>query len=408
MLSSLLIGLVLLILFAAALAPLESLGWYAGWYQTDEVPDAERMALAHTAATAHPAPQADAYVVYLSGIGAIAGDSIPDEEWPFLERLAARIPHARLTHDVFPYSVTNTGLTVQRIFARLWQWIERYRIAKPNGLLPFLINLRNLLQVLVSADKRYGPVMNYGLSRAIIANLHEHGYDLRQRKPIVVIGSSGGGQMAVGAALFLRHITGAPIYVISLGGVIASDPGLDAVEHLYHLYGSHDSVQALSDKVFPGRWPWATGSEWHRAVADGRITMHNLGPLNHNLQEHYFDDTARLPDGTTYLNATVDAIGAIVDTLQHGANGASHWSPEPCGALSARCGSVGTRDAPCTVERERRKHQIIRCFLLSPYPSAFPSLTRIPSPDPFNFMTATDHTTTNRKVFVDHCSYQIR
>jgi hypothetical protein len=317
MLTSLLIGIVLLILIAAALAPLESLGWYAGWYQTDEIPDAERIAAARSAAArrTEPAPQATAYVVYLSGIGAIAGDSIPDEEWPFLERLAARIPQARLTHDVFPYSVTNTGLTVQRSFARLWQLIERYRFKKPNGLLPFLINLRNLLQVLVSADKRYGPVMNYGLSRAILINLHEHGYDLYQRKPIVVIGSSGGGQMAVGAALFLRHITGAPVYVISLGGVIASDPGLDAVTRLYHLYGSHDTVQALSDKVFPGRWPWAAGSEWHRAVAAGRVTLQELGPLNHNVQEHYFDDTAHLEDGTTYLNATVAAIGVIVDSL---------------------------------------------------------------------------------------------
>lgn len=323
MLSTLLIGLLLLILAAAALAPLESLGWYAGWYRTDDVPDAGRMALQRElqAGAAPPAPQADAYLVYLSGIGALSGTSIPDEELPFLERLAARAPRAVLTHDVFPYSVTNTGLTVHRAFARFWRWLERYRVARPSGALPFLINVRNLLQVLVSADTRYGPVMNYGVSREIVRSLHARGYDLRQRRPIVVLGSSGGGQLAVGAALYLRHITGAPIYVISLGGVIASDPGLDALAHLYHLYGSRDKVQALADKVFPGRWPGAAGSAWHRALAEGRVSLIEVGPFEHNMREHYFDDAARLPGGQTYLDTTVEAIGAIVDALAAGRGG---------------------------------------------------------------------------------------
>lgn len=315
MLLTLLLGLVLLVLLAAFQAPLEALGWYAGWYKTDEVPDAERLLRNETAETVIAGPQAKVYVVYLSGIGAISGDSIPDEELPFLDRLAQRIPTALLTHDVFPYSVTNTGLTIQRTFSRLWRWIEERRIAHPSGLLPFLINLRNLFQVLVSADKRYGPVMNYGVSREIIRSLREHGYDLRQRRPIVLVGSSGGGQIGVGSALFVRHMTAAPVSVISIGGVIASDPGLDALEHLYHLYGEKDNIQSLGEKVFPGRWPSAVDSEWKRAMSQGRISMRCIGPLNHNLKEHYFDDTAKLPDGTTYLNLTIEEIGRIVDGI---------------------------------------------------------------------------------------------
>lgn len=315
MLTSLLIGVVLLVLLAAALAPLESLGWYAGWYKTDEVPDATRMAEQEERKGASASAQADAYLVYLSGIGAISGTSIPDEELPFLERLAARVPRTVLTHDVFPYSVTNTGLTVHRAFAGLWRRIEQIRVEKPSGLLPFLINVRNLLQVLVSADQRYGPVMNYGVSVEVLHSLLKRGYDLRQRRPIVLLGSSGGGQMAVGATLFLDHMTGAPIYVISIGGVIASDPGLDVISQLYHLYGTKDTVQALADKVFPARWPSAAGSSWHRAVAAGRVTLIPLGPFEHNLKEHYFDDSARMPDGTTYLNTTIEAIGTLVDGI---------------------------------------------------------------------------------------------
>lgn len=315
MLLTVLVGVLLLVLLAAFQAPLEALGWYAGWYTTDEVPDAERLVANEQADTVVSGPQSAAYVVYLSGIGAISGVSIPDEELPFLERLTKRIPAATLTHDVFPYSVTNTGLTVHRNFSRLWRWIEERRIEHPSGLLPFMINIRNLFQVLVSADKRYGPVMNYGVSREIIRSLREHGYDLRQRRPIVLVGSSGGGQISVGAALFVRHLTAAPVYVISIGGVIASDPGLDALEHLYHLYGEKDSIQSLGEKVFPGRWPSAVGSEWKQAMSQGRISMRCIGPLNHNLKEHYFDDTAKLPDGTTYLNLTIEEIGKIVDGI---------------------------------------------------------------------------------------------
>lgn len=318
MLMMLLIGVVLLLLLAAALAPFESLSWYAGWYETDEVPDARRLVTQEQPGMRLAGQQADVYLVYLSGIGAISGVSIPDEELPFLERLARRTPSAVLTHDVFPYSVTNTGLTLNRALAGLWRQIEERRIDHPSGMLPFLINLRNLFQVLVSADKRYGPVMNYGVSREIIRSLRKHGYDLRQRRPIVLIGSSGGGQIAVGAALFVRHMTAAPVSAISIGGVIASDPGLDALEHLYHLYGDKDVIQALSDKVFSERWPGAVGSSWHRAVAEGRVTLRSLGPLNHNLKEHYFDDAARTPDGMTYLNLTIEAIGTIVDAMVGG------------------------------------------------------------------------------------------
>lgn len=315
MLVSLLIGIVLLILLAAALAPLESLGWYAGWQRNADVPDAELLADEEDRQGIVATEQASAYLVYLSGIGAISGTSIPDEELPFLDRLADRTPQTVLTHDVFPYSVTNTGLTVHRAFARLWRWIEQIRIKKPSGALPFMINMRNLLQVLVSADRRYGPVMNYGVSAEVLRSLHRRGYDLRQRRPIVLIGSSGGGQMAVGAALFLQHMTNAPIYVISIGGVIASDPGLDAITHLYHLYGSKDSVQALADKVFPERWPRAVNSAWHRALAEGRVSLTLLGPFEHNGKEHYFDENARMPDGTTYLDTTIAAIGTIVDAI---------------------------------------------------------------------------------------------
>jgi hypothetical protein len=49
---------------------------------------------------------------------------------------------------------------------------------------------------------------------------------------------SGGGQVSVGVAPLLRKWPGAPVYVISYGGIFSNDPGLDWIRHLYHLSGS--------------------------------------------------------------------------------------------------------------------------------------------------------------------------
>jgi hypothetical protein len=175
-----------------------------------------------------------------------------------------------------------------------------------------VVNLRNLFQVLVSADPRYGPIANLGVARAIRDGLVAAGYSLGSGVPVTLLGNSGGGQMSLGAAYYLRPLLKAPIYIVSLGGVMCSDPGLERVEHLWHLYGEHDPVQALGDKVFPGRWPIIKGSFWNQALAAGKITLSDIGPFHHNMKEHYYDAQARMPSGETYLERSVSAICAVL------------------------------------------------------------------------------------------------
>jgi hypothetical protein len=290
---------------SAILAPLESLGWWAGWFGEHEPADEPAADAAELAAAEH-------YVVYLSGIGAITDDSIPEEEIRWLPALAAQIPASMLITDVFPYRVTGAGLTGQQAFAWLWRRIEQMRLQNPAALLANLVNMRNLLQVAVSADPRYGPIYNLGVAQAIVASLHRHGYRAGSGAPITLLGWSGGGQIALGAATFLKRMLQAPIRLISIGGVMSDDPGVESLERLYHFYGEKDSVQSLGARAFAGRWPVFPLSRWNRALALGTIQMVSLGSIAHNGVGNYFDWDTILADGRSCAETTLAAVTGVM------------------------------------------------------------------------------------------------
>ena len=107
----------------------------------------------------------------------------------------------------------------------------------------------------------------------MLNSLLKYGYALESRVPVTLIGYSGGGQVALGAAPFLKRALGAPVSVVSLAGVMRSDPGLAELEHLYHLEGSKDPVPRLGLLVFPGRWPVFVTSHWNRLRRQHRLTV---------------------------------------------------------------------------------------------------------------------------------------
>ena len=111
MIGLLIVGLFALIFVSAALAPMESLGWWAGWGAKPP----KKNELTADEETQNQASEADFYLVYLSGIGAISGTSVPAEEYPFIDGLRKRLPKAEIISDIYPYSVTNNGLTGQRV-----------------------------------------------------------------------------------------------------------------------------------------------------------------------------------------------------------------------------------------------------------------------------------------------------
>ena len=291
-------------LLAGAMAPFEALGWWAGWY-------GRRLEPPHPRPTKHrEPPAAHRFVIFLSGVHSVSGRAFAKREKEFLLRLRRRLPGV-IFLQVFPYSVTNRPLTGQRLFAWFWRWALRMKRTR-MAVIGLLINLRNAWQVAVSADRRYGPIYNQGSAELLLSALEQAGYQPDSGLPVTLIGYSGGGQVAVGAASHLKEILKVPVTVIALGGVLSSDPGLLQLDRLYFLYGDRDEVQRLAGLLFPGRWPLLPYSTWNQARAQGNIEFIQLGPMTHTGKGVYLDAETLLPDGFSYLERTVEVVAELI------------------------------------------------------------------------------------------------
>lgn len=304
---SCLIGLAFLLLVTMALlAPFESLGWWAGWTKRDLQPVAP---LEEFNPAAEPA---DLYIVYLTAIGGISAD-LSSRERRFLKRLETAMPgKVVIIDDVFPFSVNNNPLNGERPLSWLWQRMHNSRLGGKASGFAILIFVRNLFQVAVSGDPRYGPIYNFGVARELTRSLIQHGYPPDSGIPIAVMGWSGGGQIAVGVAPYLHEALQAPVYVVSIGGVISDDPGLDQVEHLYHLQSSKDRYPRISEVLYPGRWRVMRHSHWFRAEEAGRISVIDPGPMRHTGRGDYLDRHTILANGQSNLDRTVAVIVALL------------------------------------------------------------------------------------------------
>ncbi|MCB9103007.1 MAG: hypothetical protein H6633_02040 [Anaerolineales bacterium] len=315
-------ALIVLISLVAALAvaPFESMGWWSGWWLRKDDPAAKsppapaeiesvQSAQAHAPPAAQPV---DHYVVYLTGIGgSTAHLNIPYEK-RLLVRLREQLPTACVIDTIYPYSAANRGLTKDRLFARFWRFILHEKLTGHDKL-GFMINLHNLLQVLVCADNRYGPFFSQGAAHVIAQQLRQEKYDFTGRVPLTIIGYSGGGQIAVGAAPYLAEVLPAPVQVISLAGVLSSTPKINRIDQLVHIYSDKDTVQRLG-MIFPGRWRIAFTSAWNQGRRSGRITSILLPGVKHDGAGSYLDEKSFLDDGRSYLDRTVDTIVEVIDT----------------------------------------------------------------------------------------------
>jgi len=304
MIATLLTGLLVLLLVFALLAPLESLRWWSKRRDVAVLDDLARPDPSTIDVVREPAPRM--YAVYLSGIGAVDGTTDSHRERAVLAELSERLPDLVVTADVFPYAVENRGLT-QRTTAWWWSRLQRLQRVPVASVASNLINVRNSLRVLVSADPRYGPTYNLAVAHEIAESLSRQGYDWDAQPPVAIIGYSGGAQMALGSCWYLAGL-GIPVSVVSLGGVLSDDPALDRVQHLWHFYGGRDRMQLLGPALFPGRWPTAPRSPWHQAMTAGRITMRKIGPMRHMNGKDYFDRHETDDDGVSYRQRTVDAL----------------------------------------------------------------------------------------------------
>ncbi|MEM6529318.1 MAG: hypothetical protein AAF653_13555 [Chloroflexota bacterium] len=298
--------IIVALLIAAFLSPMESLSWYAGWVD-DSVLDVKLPDTIDAIGAEH-------VVVYLTGISDVEGETLKDEETVFIARLREEIErnnaHIIVIEDIFPYSVSNTALTGQRVFAWFWRWANSLR--KSKNPIAFLVNIRNIFQVAVSADSRYGPIYNDSMANYITNNLVQRGYVVGSGVPLTLIGYSGGGQISLGAAPFLRNTLETSVTVISVGGVMCAPKRLKNIDMIYHLYGARDNVQLVGIIIFPARWRLRYFSTWNRGRRGGKIIAINMGEMIHTGAGAYYDPESFHDDGTSFQEHTLQTIMGLL------------------------------------------------------------------------------------------------
>jgi hypothetical protein len=310
-----LLGIFLFFLVLAGVyVPLESLGWWAGWGDKRKaLLDLEKLDNEKPKPDMPPKPEMDLYVLYLSGIGVVAADGLAPDELDFIKTLEKIMPGLEVIRDVFPYSANNNPLTGERLLSPVWKAVRKIQMKKADSLIAgATVTMRNMIQVGVSADPRYGPIYSMGVAEEIARSLANHGYRLGSHKPVYLIGYSGGGQVSVGAATYLTVMMEAPIHVISIGGVISDDSGINHVTKLTHNFGTKDPIQKVGEVLWSGRWPMMKNSDWNIAMSKGKIKMRNLGAMYHLLKKGYFDDYAKFSDGRSYCLVTAEAAKTAI------------------------------------------------------------------------------------------------
>lgn len=252
------------------------------------------------------------YIIFLPGVGDFSADELTPGETYFLERLVQLHPNCVAVSDVFPYSAANRSLGGGRPLAQFWQFAN-----DATGWLggaDVLIKIRNLWRFAISADSRYGPVYNQGIASAIMERMNDQNpvpENPKQPIKILLVGTSGGVQVSLGAATYLKKWINSEITVISIGGVFDGNHGFEAANHVYHLKGKRDPIDNIGAIVFASRWSWVVGSPFNMARRQGKYTEKISGPHAHDGPQGYFGENVVKSRDITYVELTVKEVDKL-------------------------------------------------------------------------------------------------
>ncbi len=311
-LQQLLFGFVLVLgvtLFVALVtAPFEAMSWWSHWTANPLDAPAATEPEQSPVVNALNTTKSKATVFYVTGIGTMAGDFHPELEKHFLDELKRILPYVTVIDNFFPYSPAGIPLTGQRIFSRFWRFSGRHRAFVTKT----LIRLRNMFQVLVAADGRYGPIYSAGTFRTMKQKLLTSGHSEQSPQPIILLGYSGGAEISLGAGPFLRPEFKGRLTLLSLGGVVSSHAGVSSFDRIVHIEGSKDRVSRLGGLIFVHRWPVFGKSHWNQARKNGRISAIPMPGMSHNGPGGYLDDTLE-DEGKSNLAQTLMIVKETVD-----------------------------------------------------------------------------------------------
>lgn len=251
------------------------------------------------------------YIIFLPGVGDFSANKLTPGEEFFLNRLLQLHPNCVVVSDVFPYSAANESLGGERFLAPLWRAAENGDGWFKNA--DILIKIRNLWRFAISADERYGPIYNQGIATAIVERMNAAHPISTSESPlkVILIGTSGGVQIALGASSYLDEWLNADLIVVSVGGDFDGNTGFEAVDRMYHLQGSRDWVEDIPRFVFASRWPLTVGSPFNQARNSGRYTVIASGPHSHDGAEGYFGQAFVGESKTTYVDLTLQQVNQL-------------------------------------------------------------------------------------------------
>ena len=309
-----LIGVMLLVLIPAAgiYSLITEFAFWEGWLQGLPQPD-QLLASVETVPPRHRC-----FVVYLDGIHQLERDH-PPRVSAFLELLEQRLEKdVLLVRGLETYTVMPVSLAEDAGSAWFWRRLFALQDQHPNALLRLLaavlVQANNVIKVGISSDRRYGPIMNYELALKITLRLVEAGFQPDTDARIVLVGYSGGAEMAMGVADYLRRVTRSSVSIVSFCGVFSGNQVLDQVSGITTIVGSKDPVAAFGRIAYPGRSPLLPLSNWNKVLRSGSIQRSEIPGMNHNGNSGPFSERFRLSVITAILEAIRPPAVAPVQT----------------------------------------------------------------------------------------------
>jgi hypothetical protein len=295
------------------IAPVSTLSWWFGEGGSDLEERLDELQEAQQENSDAEAPRR-CYVVFLAGVGNTSDQALADGETELLDELEAAHPSCVVVREVFPYSASTANIGGQALFDWLWEVDQSSDTGLP--LARIILRTRNLWRVAISADGRYGEIYNQGIAVTILEQMNEaqplpNNGTGEEPLRLILMGTSGGAQVALGAAPWLKETLLSDITVVSFGGVFDGTDGFKSSDRVFHLRGEADWTENIGGILFPSRWPWTFASPFNRARQDGRYQGLSIGPHEHDGDRGYFGLTEIENSGQSYLSLTIETVNAL-------------------------------------------------------------------------------------------------
>lgn len=256
---------------------------WAGWCQG--LPVAETIFASDSSDKFYLEGYPTSFVVYLDGIQQRTKDH-PVKITAFLNELETRLPASvALVKGTEIYTVLPVSLEEDKGSSRLWRFLFSMQESHPNKILKLLASIlvqaNNIIKVGIASDDRYGPIANYQYALKICYRLRQAGFRPDRHSRVILLGYSGGGGIALGAAEYLRRLTDSEIKVVTLCGVFSANHELEQITTISTLVGSADPVAAIGQIAYPGRLPIVINSNWNQTIIAGRVERNELDGMSH-------------------------------------------------------------------------------------------------------------------------------